>query len=81
MFIGTQEECEAEINRLGLLWNSEEIEANYKLVYNNENIITYFGVNDNNSYEGTEFLGPKTDCEIKIVMLGLNYPPGELVEE
>jgi len=80
-FIGTKEECEAEIERLGVLWDAEEAEANYKLVYNDENVIIYFGPNDNNSYEGFEFLGSKSDCETKITMLNLSYPSTEEVEE
>ena len=70
-FIGTQQECEAEIERLDALWDAEEAEANYKLVYNEENIIVYFGPNDENMYEGTEFLGSKSECEVQITMLNL----------
>ena len=80
-FIGTKEECEAEIERLDVLWDAEEAEANYKLVYNDENVILYFGPNDNNFYEGTEFLGSKTDCETKITMLNLGYTSVENIEE
>jgi hypothetical protein len=78
-FIGTKEECEAEMERLDVLWDAEEAEANYKLVYNN-NIIIYFGPNDNNSYEGTEFLGSKLDCEVQITRLSLHWH-SEIVED
>jgi len=71
-FIGTKEECELEMERLDVLWDAEEAEANYKLVYNDENNIIYFGPNDDNSYDGTEFLGSKTDCEIEITKLNLS---------
>jgi hypothetical protein len=77
-FIGTREDCEAEIQRLDTLWDAEEAEANYKLVYDNENIITYFGPNDSNFYEGIEFLGSKSECETKITILGLGYPSVEV---
>jgi hypothetical protein len=70
-FIGTKEECELELERLDSLWEAEEAEANYKLVYNDENVIIYFGPNDGNHYDGSEFLGSKSECEIKIIMLGL----------
>jgi len=80
-FIGTKEECELEMERLDVLWDAEEAEANYKLVYNQDNIIVYFGLNDNNSYAGIEFLGSKSECEIKITILGLTWPSDELVEE
>lgn len=80
-FIGTKEECEAEMQKLDVLWDAEEAEADYKLVYNDENVIIYFGPNDGNFYEGIEFLGSKSDCEIKIVMLGLAYPSTEHIEE
>ena len=71
-FIGTREECEMEMEKLDTLWDAEEAEANYKLVYNEENIIVYFGPNDENVYEGIEFLGSKSECELKITMLGLS---------
>jgi hypothetical protein len=80
-FIGTKEECDDEIKRLDVLWDAEDAEANYKLVYNQDNIIVYFGINDNNSYAGTEFLGSKSECEIKTTMLALAWPSDELVEE
>jgi len=59
-FIGTKEECELEMERLDVLWDAEEAGANYRLVYNDENIIMYLGPNDNNSYKGID-VEPEVD--------------------
>ena len=72
-FLGTKEECEAEIDRL-----SAEASNNvpYKLIYDENLGILFFGPeSENTEVRGMEFLGSKQECETEITRLDLRYPP------
>jgi hypothetical protein len=59
LFVGTKEECEAEMLRL-------EIPFIYRLVTNNSDIIFFGPKIDSEVYVGNEFLGTKEECEAEI---------------
>ena len=59
LFIGTKEECEAEMIRLG-------IPIVYRVISENSNVIFFGPKIDSDVYEGNEFLGTKDECEAEI---------------
>lgn len=83
VFVGTKEECEGERIRLNLPWSWEiAVNIQYRLVYNNQFIITFFGPKiDSEVYVGNEFLGTKEECETEITRLNLSYTQPELLQE
>jgi hypothetical protein len=94
VFAGTKEECEAEIERLGLPWVSEEArraslglpppEPPEQPIYNeSDSTIVFFGpkVGETSLYDGTEFLGIKIDCEAQIVMLNLSVTENSIITD
>jgi len=64
LFIGTAEECEAEMIKV-------EIPIIYRLVYKESKIIFFGPKKDNETYEENEFLGTKEECEEEILKLNL----------
>lgn len=75
LFVGTKEECEAEMLRLN-------IPVLYRLVSNNFNIIFFGPKIDSEVYEGKEFLGTKEECEEEILKLNteaINDIPYKLI--
>lgn len=62
LFVGTKEECEAEMLKL-------EIPLVYRLVTNNSNIVFFGPKIDSDIYNGNEFLGTKEECEAEIVKI------------
>jgi hypothetical protein len=64
LFVGTSEECEQEMIRLG-------IPVVYRVVYNDSEVVFFGSKIDSEVYEGNEFLGTKEECEIEIERL--NY--------
>jgi hypothetical protein len=62
LFIGTSQECEQEMLRLG-------IPVVYRLVTNEYEILFFGPKIDSEVYEGTEFLGTKEECEAEIARL------------
>jgi hypothetical protein len=62
LFIGTKEECEEEMVRLG-------IPIVYRLISENSNVLFFGPKIDSDVYEGNEFLGTKEECEAEIIRL------------
>jgi len=62
LFIGTKEECEAEMVRMGL-------PIVYRLISENSNVLFFGPKIDSDVYVGKEFLGTKEECEVEIVRL------------
>lgn len=74
VFVGTQEECEAERVRLGLPWASEvTLDPDYKLIHEGGNIL-YFSVASEVAIDGVTFVGTQQECETEIARLGLTWP-------
>lgn len=64
LFVGTEEECETEMNNLG-------IPIIYRLVYSDIGVVFFGSKIDNDSFEGNEFLGTKEECQLEISKLNL----------
>ena len=62
LFIGTKEECEAEMVRMGL-------PIVYRLISENSNVLFFGSKIDSDVYVGNEFLGTKEECETEIVRI------------
>jgi hypothetical protein len=75
LFIGTKEECEEEMVRLG-------IPIVYRLISENSNVLFFGPKIDSDVYEGNEFLGTKEECEEEINRLSvesINNVPYKLI--
>ena len=73
VFVGTEEECEAERVRLGLLWASDVVlDPDYQLIHDNQNIL-YFSIGSAGDIVGTSFVGKLQECEAEIARLGLTW--------
>ena len=59
LFVGTEDECQAEMQRL-------KIPFIYRLVTNNSDIVFFGPKIDSDVYNGNEFLGTKEECEAEI---------------
>lgn len=59
LFVGTREECEAEMLRL-------KIPFIYRLVTNNSDIVFFGPKIDSDVYNGNEFLGTEEECETEV---------------
>lgn len=71
VFVGTEEECEAERVRLGLPWASDVVlDPDYQLIHDNQNIL-YFSIGSAGDIVGTSFVGKLQECEAEIARLGL----------
>ena len=62
LFVGTREECEAEMLRLN-------IPIIYRLVSEHSNIVFFGPKIDSDTYEGNEYVGTKEECEAEIVRI------------
>jgi len=62
LFVGTKEECEEEMVRLG-------IPIVYRLISENSNVLFFGPKIDSDVYEGNEFLGTKEECEGEIIRI------------
>jgi hypothetical protein len=62
LFIGTKEECEEEMVRLG-------IPSIYRVISENSNVLFFGPKIDSDVYAGNEFLGTKEECEAEIVRI------------
>jgi len=62
LFIGTKEECEEEMVRLG-------IPIVYRVISENSNVLFFGSKIDSDVYVGNEFLGTKEECETEIVRI------------
>lgn len=75
VFVGTQEECEAERVRLGLPWASEvTLDPDYKLIHDSQNILYLSIAGSDVDIIGTLFVGKLQECEAEISRLGLTWP-------
>ena len=74
VFVGTQEECEAERVRLGLPWASDVVlDPDYKLIHDSQNILYFSIAGSNVDIGGTSFVGKMQECEAEIARLGLTW--------
>jgi hypothetical protein len=64
LFVGTSQECEEEMLRLG-------IPLIYSLIYNDTEVVFFGPKIDSDTFEGNEFLGTKEECEFEINKLNL----------
>lgn len=75
VFVGTQEECEAERVQLGLPWAAEVvIDPDYQVIHDNGNILYFSIAGSEVGIAGTSFVGKLQECEAEIARLGLTWP-------
>jgi hypothetical protein len=81
LFVGTQEECEAERVRLGLPWAADVvIDPDYELIHDEQNILYLSIAGSNVDIAGTSFVGKLQECDAEIARLELKHPH-EIEEE
>jgi len=74
VFVGTQEECEAERVRLGLPWASDVVlDPDYQLIHDSQNILYFSIAGSGVDIAGTSFVGKLQECEAEIARLGLTW--------
>ena len=74
VFVGTQEECEAEQVRLGLPWASDVVlDPDYQLIHDSQNILYFSIAGSDVDIIGTSFVGKMQECEAEIARLGLTW--------
>lgn len=74
VFVGTQEECEAERVRLGLPWAADVvIDPEYRLVHDGQSILYFSVAGSEVDIVGTPFQGKLHECEAEIARLGLTW--------
>jgi len=74
VFVGTQEECEAERVRLGLPWAADVvIDPDYELIHDEQNILYLSIAGSGVDIAGTSFVGKLQECEAEIARLGLTW--------
>jgi len=74
VFVGTQEECEAERVRLGLPWASDVVlDPDYQLIHDSQNILYLSIAGSGVDIAGASFVGKLQECEAEIARLGLTW--------
>ena len=74
VFVGTQEECEAERVRLGLPWAADVvIDPDCELIHDEQNILYLSIAGSGVDIAGTSFVGKLQECEAEIARLGLTW--------
>ena len=74
VFVGTQEECEAERTRLGLPWAADVVlDPDYQLIHDSQNILYLAIAGSGVDIAGTSFVGKLQECEAEIARFGLTW--------